>query len=116
MHFICDSIIHLMHGQVFDIAGKRVFAMGGASSRDIDAGILEPDDPDLKVKRRLRDKQQALYRINHVSWWKEELPNDEEYEIARQNLENCKRIGLYLTAVSPALQTSSVVECINMIR
>ena len=89
VHFIRDSIIHLMRGQVFDIAGKRVFAMGGASSHDIDAGILEPDDPDFKVKRKLLDKQQSLYRINHVSWWKEELPSDEEYETARRNLTAC---------------------------
>ena len=24
-----------------------------------------------------------------MSWWKEELPSDEEYEIARRNLEAC---------------------------
>jgi len=89
VHFIRDSVIHLMRGQVFDIAGKRVFAMGGASSHDIDAGILEPDDPDFRLKRKALDKQQALYRINHVSWWKEELPSDEEYETARRNLDAC---------------------------
>ena len=77
VHFIRDSIIHLMRGQVFDIAGKRIFTMGGASSHDIDAEILEPDGPGFKAKRKLLDKQQALYRINHVSWWKEELPSDE---------------------------------------
>jgi len=38
VHFIRDSVIHLMRGHVFDIAGKRVFAMGGASSHDITAG------------------------------------------------------------------------------
>jgi len=91
VHFIRDSIIHIMRGQVFDIAGKRVFTMGGASSHDIDAGILEPAAPDFKAKRKLLDKQQALYRINHVSWWKEELPSDEEYETARRNLEACDR-------------------------
>lgn len=87
VHFIRDSIIHLMRGQVYDIAGKRVFAMGGASSHDIDAGILESDDPDFKSKRKQLDKQMALYRIKHVSWWKEELPNDEEYVTARKNLD-----------------------------
>lgn len=34
------------------------------------------------------DARNAMYRINHISWWKEELPNDEEYEIAFRNLEN----------------------------
>ena len=88
VHFIRDSIIHLMRGQVFEIEGKRIFTMGGASSHDIDAGILEPDDPEFKAKRKLLDKQQALYRVNHVSWWKDELPSDAEYETARRNLEN----------------------------
>ena len=55
VHFIRNSIIHLMRGQVFEIAGKHIFTMGGASSHDIDAGILEPDDPDFKAKRKLLD-------------------------------------------------------------
>ena len=91
VHFIRDSVIHLMRGQVFDIEGKRVFAMGGASSHDIDAGILEPDNPDFRAKRKILDMQRARYRINHVSWWKEELPSDEEYEAARHTLEICDR-------------------------
>jgi len=76
VHFVRDSIIHLMRGQVFDITGKRVFTMGGASSHDIDAGILEPDDPNFSTKCKQLDRQRALYRINHISWWKEELPGD----------------------------------------
>jgi len=27
-----------------------------------------------------------LFRVNHYSWWKEELPSDAEYEEARNNL------------------------------
>lgn len=84
MQFIRDSVIHLMRGQVYDIAEKRIFTMGGASSHDIDAGILEPDDPDFRRKHRQLDKQMAHYRINHVSWWKEELPDDTEYETAKK--------------------------------
>ena len=87
--FIRDSIIHLMRGQVFTINGKRFFVMGGAQSHDIGDGILEPDDPDFKVKRRKLDRLNAMYRINHLSWWREELPNDDEYEEARKNLAAC---------------------------
>ena len=39
VHFVRDSVIHLMRGQVFEIAGKRFFTMGGASSHDISAEI-----------------------------------------------------------------------------
>jgi len=89
VHFVRDSIIHLMRGQVFEIDGKKFFTMGGASSHDIDAGILEPDAPDFQSRRKKLDRRLALYRVNHVSWWKEELPSDEEYETARRNLEAC---------------------------
>lgn len=39
VHRIRSSILHLMRGQIFDIAGLKVFAMGGASSHDIRDGI-----------------------------------------------------------------------------
>jgi hypothetical protein len=42
---IRPSVIHLMRGQVYSIQGKTFFTMGGASSHDINGGILEPDDP-----------------------------------------------------------------------
>ena len=85
VHFVRDGVIHLMRGQIFDIAGKRIFAMGGASS----AGILEPNDPEFRQKRKRLDRHRALYRVNHVSWWAEELPDEAEYETARKNLDAC---------------------------
>ena len=64
------------------------FTMGGAVSHDISAGILKTDDPDFLYRKQVLDRHKALYRINHISWWKEELPCDEEYETALKNLEN----------------------------
>ena len=89
VQFIRPSIIHLMRGQVFDIGGKRFFTMGGASSHDIADGILDPAAPDFKARRRALDARRGMYRINHVSWWKEELPNEGEYRVALQNLDTC---------------------------
>lgn len=89
VQFIRDSVIHLMRGQVYEFAGKRFFTMGGASSYDIDDGMLEPDDPEFRRKRTRLDARGAMYRVNHLSWWKEELPDDEEYEMARRNLDAC---------------------------
>ena len=43
-HKIRDNIYHLMRGHIFDFEGKKFFAMGGASSHDIDDGILNPSD------------------------------------------------------------------------
>ena len=84
---IADNIFHLMRGQVFEIDGARFFTFGGASSHDIDAGILEPDDPDFVAKRKKLDRERALYRVNRVSWWAEELPSEEEQEEGLRNLE-----------------------------
>lgn len=88
VNFIRPSVIHLRRGQVFEIDGRKFFTFGGASSHDISAGILEPDDPDFKKKKRKLNKDPyALYRINHVSWWKQELPTEEEMEEGLKNLE-----------------------------
>lgn len=63
VQFITPSIIHLMRGEIYNIDGYSFFAMGGASSHDIE------------------------FRTENVSWWKDELPNDQEYENAFKNLE-----------------------------
>lgn len=78
VHKIRPSVIHLMRSQVFTIAEKRIFTFGGAQSHDITDGILEYTDPQLKEKKRSLDRQGALYRVNHESWWREEMPSAEE--------------------------------------
>lgn len=85
VHFIRPSVIHLMRGQIFNIEDKTFWTFGGASSHDISDGILEIDDPRV---RKWRYDNEKMYRINHVSWWKEELPSEEEMEEGRKNLEN----------------------------
>lgn len=86
VHKIRPSVIHLTRGQVFEIDGKNIFTFGGASSHDIDGGILEPNDPDYKKKKKELDQEWRPYRINHVSWWKQELPSEEEMQEGRRNL------------------------------
>ena len=84
---IRPGVLHLMRGQFYEICGKRIFTMGGASSHDIRDGILEPDDPDYERKLRQLNAAGALYRVNHRSWWKEELPGEDEYRTAREALD-----------------------------
>lgn len=86
VHKIRPSVIHLMRGQVFEIDGKSIFTFGGARSHDIDGGILELDDPDYIKKKKELDQGWRPYRINHVSWWQQELPSEEEMEEGRRNL------------------------------
>ena len=76
-----------MRGQVYELEGKKIFTFGGASSHDIDGGILELDAPDYKKKKKELDKGWKPYRINHLSWWKEELPSEEEMDEGRKNLQ-----------------------------
>lgn len=83
---IRPNVLHLMRGQVFTIEGKTFFTMGGASSHDIDDGILEPDDPHFYEKKKRLDAVYGMYRVNHHSWWKEEVPSPEEMDEGRTNL------------------------------
>lgn len=62
VHRIRKNIFHLMRGQVFRIEDKTIFTMGGAYSTD------------------------KYIRKEGLSWWKEELPTNEEYREATQNL------------------------------
>ena len=102
VQFIRNNIIHLMRGQVFNLEEHTFFTMGGASSHDIKDGILEPDDVDFKGKKKRLNKQGALYRVNHRSWWKEELPSDEEYAEANKNLDIHKRsVDYVITHCAP---------------
>ena len=84
VHFIRPHIIHLMRGQVFKIDGVSLFTFGGARSHDIQDGILEKDDPRIKEWSKNPFK---MFRVNHSSWWKEELPSEKEMNDGIQNLE-----------------------------
>lgn len=86
IHRVRPSVIHLMRGQVFIIDDKKIFTFGGARSHDISSGILEPDDPEYRFKKKELDKGWEPYRINHVSWWAQEMPSKEEMEEGRRNL------------------------------
>ena len=84
IHKISNSVYHLMRGQVFEIEGKKIFTFGGAKSHDISDGILEIGDP--RIKRWNKDRTK-MFRVNKLSWWKQELANQEEIDEALINLE-----------------------------
>jgi predicted phosphodiesterase len=72
VHFINNSVIHLMRGQVFELEGLNFFTFGGADSID------------------------KLYRVENISWWKREMPSVVEYEEGLANLERCNNIVDYV--------------------
>ena len=84
---IRPHVLHLMRGQVFELQGYTFFTMGGASSHDIDYGILNPKAPDFEEQYWTLRRMGVNFRVNHRSWWKEELPSEAEYAKARCNLE-----------------------------
>ena len=88
VHRVRPHVLHLMRGQIFELESYRFFTMGGAKSHDIEDGILEPDAPDFERRlMMLQRKPRARYRVNHISWWAQELPSDEEYAEARRSLD-----------------------------
>lgn len=105
-HKIRDNVYHLMRGYVFKICDKKIFAFGGALSHDIKDGILDPDDfndlRDLVRKYNRLTRQGKLLRINHISWWKEEMPSTEEMEFGLKTLEeNNNEVDFIITHCCP---------------
>ena len=84
---IRPHVLHLMRGQVFNLQGRTFFTMGGVQSHDIADGILEPDSPSFRAQYSILRRNYAQFRINHVSWWQEELPSEEEHMEARETLD-----------------------------
>lgn len=102
VHVIRNNVIHLMRGQIFDIGGVRFFTFGGARSHDISDGILSMDDPDVKEKIARLNREQALFRIDHLSWWKEEMPSETEMAEGLANLEKAgNKVDCILTHCAP---------------
>lgn len=89
-HKISENIYHLMRGYVFNICDKKFFAFGGASSHDIEDGILDPNDFEdiIEFKRVYTNwrKYKKLFRVRGISWWKEELPTEEEMKRGEKSL------------------------------
>ncbi len=84
---IRPHVIHLCRGQVFELEGCTFFTMGGASSHDAPDGILDPADPDYHSQLNWMRWHHGRFRVNHLSWWARELPDEAEYAEARRTLE-----------------------------
>ncbi len=69
VHEIRPSLFHLMRGQCFEIDGKKIFTLGGASSHDRGPHI----DGNTKAVGKY--------------WWPEELPSEAELAEAQKTVE-----------------------------
>ncbi len=73
-----DSIYHPMRGMVYTIEDKKIFTFGGAESHDKE------------------------HRIENISWWNEELPSENEMNVARNNLKAHKnKVDFIITHAAP---------------
>lgn len=107
-HKIADNIFHLIRGEIFTIENQTFLAMGGAASHDIQDGVLEKDDPRIIEWSKDRYK---MFRINHISWWKEEVPSKEEREHCYENIvKNNFQVDVVLTHEAPASLVPLMVD------
>lgn len=62
-HIVEDKIILLERGQIFELEGKRFFTFGGASTHDIQGGILDRMSPTYAKDRKRANKRGLPYRV-----------------------------------------------------
>lgn len=75
---IAPNIFHLDRGQVLTIDKKKIFVMGGARSHDKE------------------------YRIEHISWWEQEMPSRDEMDRAIESLDKHQwKVDYVLTHCAP---------------
>lgn len=108
---IRPHVIHLMRGQLYEIDGCTFFTMGGASSHDIEDGLLDPNAPDFEgMIQSLRNQGRRRFRVIGRSWWPAELPSEEEYLAALETLERANwKVDYVITHCAP----TSIAKTIN---
>ncbi len=85
-HKIRENIFHLMRGQVFEIEGEHIFAMGGGESPDIDL------------------------RYDNENWSDAETPTREEMREGATNLERYKFKVDYIITHEPAQKIKNFLK------
>lgn len=96
---LADNVIRLQNG-IFDINGFKFLALNGNYSHDISDGILEVGDPRISQWQKDYTK---MFRVNHISWWKEEVPDENIREFTLKTLkEHDFKVDYILTHGLPA--------------
>ncbi|MFR3344196.1 MAG: hypothetical protein ACLTS6_09300 [Anaerobutyricum sp.] len=107
------SVLMLERGYVFNIDGCKCFAFGGARSHDISGGILQPADFNTKKdaeNETIRWQYQGrAYRVNHISWWEQEMPEQMEIDAAGQCLKMKNIKWIYLQPRMPVSDKAMIV-------
>lgn len=78
VHRIRKNVLHMLRGEIFNLAGRSFFCFGGASS--IDKAMRSP----------------------YLSWWPEELPNEAEFNHALASLQQVDfKVDYVVTHTAP---------------
>ena len=100
---IRPHVLRLRRGEVFTIEDKKFFAFGGASSHDIQDGIIDYEDKNWKEQaRKLESQGKYMYRIKGLSWWEQELPSQKEMDNGLINLQKENNKVDYIITHSPS--------------
>lgn len=84
---INNSVYHLKRGRIYTINNKTFFCMGGAESHD---------------KER---------RVEGISWWKTEIPSDDEFRLGILSLElNNWQVDYVLSHEGPKIAISNILK------
>ena len=103
VHEIRPHVLHLMRGEVFTIEDKKFFVFGGASSHDIQDGIIDYEDEDWREQTKNLEKHgKYMYRVKGLTWWNEELPSQEEMNNGLLNLQKENNKVDYIITHSPS--------------
>lgn len=84
-HKIRDNIYHLIRGEVYTIAGKKYLVFGGGESLDKDI------------------------REEGVSYWKEEIPSEEDWNNLKLNLNKYNNYVDYILTYTPPSQDLKII-------
>jgi len=110
VHEIRPHVLHLMRGQVFTIENKKFFTFGGASSHDIQDGILDYENPVWTIKAKFLNIQgKCMYRVKGLSWWEQELPSAEEMQTGLNNLAAHNYKVDYILSHSPSASVTALL-------
>ncbi|MCD7746392.1 MAG: metallophosphoesterase [Lachnospiraceae bacterium] len=101
-HILRDKVILLERGQIFHIDDTSFYTFGGASSHDIQGGVLDRDAPDYEEKKNHAHIFNLPYRVRNLSWWEAELPTDAELQEGIRNLEKADNQVDYILTHCPS--------------
>lgn len=109
-HIVEDKIILLERGQVFNIEEKTFFTFGGASSHDIQGGILDKNSPTYKNDYKKASRSRQPFRVLNETWWEQELPTEKELQEGLRNLEKVNYQVDYVITHCASNRTQEALE------